>query len=37
MAVPEPQGCLETIMRSFFGMVMVVLAIALVVAVFVHG
>jgi hypothetical protein len=37
MAEPQPQGCLDTIIHSIFGMIVTVVAIVMVMVVFVHG
>lgn len=36
MAAPQ-EGCLDTIIKSFFGVIVTVVMIVAVVAVFVHG
>lgn len=37
MAEPEQNGCLESMIRSFFGATVLVMGIILTVALFVHG
>ncbi len=37
MAAPQEHVCLETIIRSIFGMIVTVIAIVMVMGVFIHG
>ena len=37
MAEPQGQGCLDSLMRSFFGMFVAVGLIVLVATIFLHG
>ncbi len=37
MAEPQGQGCLDSLMRSFFGMFVAVVMIVLVAAILIHG